>query len=184
MEAKLREYRARRRRQELVENTKEKLETTKKTLADILLPKLFNKMNKEKKDEEVYLLDEEEKPPPKFIPLQTEDPAEVASDASELESVAEETQESWRYFIVKWSLYTIIWITLFAFFLNVGFGAVFFVISALVFICINTRTKRKKPGEISAYSVFNEDCKSIDGTLNAEELQRQMMFGMGGLRLV
>lgn len=131
-----------------------------------------------------FQLDEEEQPPPKFIPLQTEDPADVASEVSELESVAEESQESWRYFAVKWSLYVIIWITLFAFFLNIGFGAVFFVISALVFICINTRTKRKKPGEISAYSVFNEDCKSIDGTLNAEELQRQMMFGMGGLRLV
>lgn len=122
--------------------------------------------------------------PRKFIPLQTEDPIEIASEASELESLAEETQESWRYFTVKWSLYIIIYITTFAFFLNIGFGAVFFVISALIFICVNTRTKRKKPGEISAYSVFNEDCKSIDGTLSAEQLQRQMMLGMGGLRLV
>lgn len=56
MEAKLREYRARRRRQELVENTIEKLEVTKKKLTDVLLPKLFNKMNKEKKDEEVFLV--------------------------------------------------------------------------------------------------------------------------------
>lgn len=56
MEAKLREYRARRRRQELVENTIEKLEVTKKKLTDVLLPKLFNKMDKEKKDEEVFLV--------------------------------------------------------------------------------------------------------------------------------
>lgn len=56
MEAKLREYRARRRRQELVENTKEKLETTKKKFAEVLLPKFFNKMNKDKKEEEVFLV--------------------------------------------------------------------------------------------------------------------------------
>lgn len=56
MEAKLREYRALRRRQELVENTKEKLEATKNKIADILLPKLFHKMDKEKKDEEVFLV--------------------------------------------------------------------------------------------------------------------------------
>lgn len=56
MEAKLREYRARRRRQELVENTKEKLEVTKKKITDILVPKLFNNMGKENKDEEVVLV--------------------------------------------------------------------------------------------------------------------------------
>lgn len=56
MEAKLREYRARRRRQELIENTKEKFEATKSKFADVLLPKLFNKMDKEKKDEELYLV--------------------------------------------------------------------------------------------------------------------------------
>lgn len=56
MEAKLREYRARRRRQELVENTKEKLEVTKKKFAGVFLPKFFNKMDKEKKDEEVLLV--------------------------------------------------------------------------------------------------------------------------------
>lgn len=56
MEAKLREYRARRRRQELVENTKEKLEVTKNKFANVFLPKLFNKMDKEKKDEEVLLV--------------------------------------------------------------------------------------------------------------------------------
>lgn len=56
MEAKLREYRARRRRQELVENTKDNLESTKKKFAGILLPKLFNKMDKENKEEEILLV--------------------------------------------------------------------------------------------------------------------------------
>lgn len=129
-----------------------------------------------------FQIGEEEPLLPKFVPLQTEDP-ENASELSDLDSIADEMKEPWRYYVVKWSLYIIIWVTLYVFFINVGFGAVFFVVSTLVFICINTRTGRKKPGEPSAYSVFNEDCQSIDGTLKAEELQRQMMLGMGGLRL-
>lgn len=57
MEAKLRKYRAACRRQELlIENTKETLGATQIKLGDILLPKLFNKMDKRKKDEEVFLV--------------------------------------------------------------------------------------------------------------------------------
>lgn len=40
-----------------------------------------------------------------------------------------------------------------------GFGAVFFAICLLVFICCNLR--RKAPGEWSAYSVFNPNCANI-----------------------
>lgn len=108
---------------------------------------------------------------------------DATSETSEIESVVEENQESWRYFIVKWSIYALIWITLYIYFLSIQFGAVFFVISVLIGICLNTRTRPKKKGEVSAYSVFNQNCTSIDGTLNAEELQRQMIYGVGGMKI-
>lgn len=55
----------------------------------------------------------------------------------------------------------------------VEFGSVFFAISLLYFIFTNLRTRQKLKGEPSAYSVFNENCQPITGTLDAETLQRQ-----------
>lgn len=58
------------------------------------------------------------------------------------------------------------------------FGAVYFILSALVFIWKNTRSGPKKKGEISAYSVFNPNCEAIQGTINMEQLEREMGFGV------
>lgn len=126
-------------------------------------------------------MEEEPIPTPALI-LQPEEDVDVTSEASELESLEEEKQEPWTYFITKWTIYIIIWVSLYIFFLKQGFGAVFFVVSALIGICLNTRTRRKKKGEVSAYSVFNQNCASIDGTLKAEDLQRQMLYGIAGIR--
>lgn len=112
-----------------------------------------------------------------------EESIDVVSETSEIESFAVENQESWRYFTIKWSIYAIIWVTLYIYFLSIQFGAVFFVLSALVGIFLNTRTRPKKKGEVSAYSVFNENCVSIDGTLKAEQIEKQMLFGAGAARI-
>lgn len=127
-------------------------------------------------------MDEEPQPPIKTSLIQPEDPCDAASETSEVESFAEPNQESWKYFILKWSLYTVIWISLFMYFIMIQFGAVFFTLSVLVGIYLNTRTRPKKNGEVSAYSVFNSNCQSINGTLDAEQLQRQMLYGVAGLR--
>lgn len=99
------------------------------------------------------------------------------TEFSETESVIEDSPESWKYFIIKWVICSFVWILLYLYFLSLQFGAVFFGISLLIGICLNTRTKPKKKGEISAYSVFNKDCTSIDGTITAEKLQREMLYG-------
>lgn len=130
----------------------------------------------------LFQMDEEPQPSVKTILIQPEDNCDDPSETSEVESSAEQNQESWKYFIVKWSLFSLIWISLFMYFIKIQFGAVFFTISVLVGIYLNTRTRPKKNGEVSAYSVFNQDCQSIDGTLNAEQLQRQMLYGMAGLK--
>ncbi|XP_047994111.1 SAYSvFN domain-containing protein 1 [Leguminivora glycinivorella] len=176
MEAKLKEYRALRRRKELIENAKNKLEQSKNKFVDFITPNFFKEMEKAK-DDEVLLIENEEPTATEYPLHQFEDSTDLASETSEVETVAPGTQESWRYFIIKWSIYFIIWLTLYAFFLKMQFGAVFFVFSVLIGIYLNTRTGPRRKGEVSAYSVFNKDCASIDGTLNAEQLMKEMMYG-------
>lgn len=79
--------------------------------------------------------------------------------------------------VVTYFLYFVLWVTLFAIFIKLQFGLVFLVISALLGIYLNTRTGPKKKDEVSAYSVFNKDCESIDGTLKAEQFEREIRFG-------
>ena len=58
--------------------------------------------------------------------------------------------------------------------IQVGFGAVYFATSCFALIWLNLGTKRRKKGEMSAYSVFNADCQSIQGTLTAEKMEKEM----------
>jgi len=60
---------------------------------------------------------------------------------------------------------------------HIEFGAVFLVISALMFIYLNTRTSPRDNGELSAYSVFNPNCEAIDGTLKAEQFEAELRYG-------
>ncbi|XP_076750788.1 SAYSVFN motif domain containing 1 [Xylocopa sonorina] len=83
--------------------------------------------------------------------------------------------------IIPYLLYFLLWVTLYVIAIEYEFGAVYFVLSTLIFIWFNTRSKPKKPGELSAYSVFNPDCKAIDGTLDASQFEREIRFGMGTL---
>lgn len=57
------------------------------------------------------------------------------------------------------------------------FGAVFFILSMLVIMWLNTRTKKKKQGEPSAYSVFNPNCEAIDGTIKPEQFEAELRYG-------
>lgn len=57
------------------------------------------------------------------------------------------------------------------------FGAVFFTIAMLVLICTNLNDRRRRRGEMSAYSVFNPKCKPIHGTVTAEKLAGELTFG-------
>lgn len=66
--------------------------------------------------------------------------------------------------------------------LEYEFGAVYFVLSALVFICLNTRSGPKRRGELSAYSVFNPNCEAIEGTLDASQFENEIRYGIGGIR--
>ena len=45
---------------------------------------------------------------------------------------------------------------------------IFFILSGIYFIFANLG--KRKPGELSAYSVFNKDFKKIAGTMDADEM--------------
>uniref|UniRef100_A0A182LX63 SAYSvFN domain-containing protein n=1 Tax=Anopheles culicifacies TaxID=139723 RepID=A0A182LX63_9DIPT len=79
---------------------------------------------------------------------------------------------SWLTYLT-YLVYFLFWVTLYAIAIELRFGVVFLMLSALFGIYFNTRTK-KAPGEISAYSVFNENCEAIDGTLKAEQFEREI----------
>lgn len=74
-------------------------------------------------------------------------------------------------------LKVILWLLLWGFFVEVGFGAVFLITSLLYFIIVSLRGSRRKPWEPSAYSVFNRNFEAIEGTLSAEQFERELRYG-------
>lgn len=81
-----------------------------------------------------------------------------------------------------WSVYFLFWVTLYVIAIELKFGMVFLMLSALFGIYFNTRTGPKKRNEISAYSIFNKNCESIDGTLKAEQFENEIRYGFGSVR--
>lgn len=80
---------------------------------------------------------------------------------------------NWAAFFLN----VIIWCILFSLAVYVEFGVIYIIISGFYIIWVNTSTRPKYRNEISAYSVFNRNCEPIDGTLDAEKLQNQMLLG-------
>lgn len=76
----------------------------------------------------------------------------------------------------------LLWSILQTIFIKLEFGAVFFVISGLYLIWTNLRSGPKKKGELSAYSVFNPNFETIEGTLTAEQFERELKFGAGSVK--
>eukprot|EP00092_Neocalanus_flemingeri_P038308 GFUD01041703.1.p1 GENE.GFUD01041703.1~~GFUD01041703.1.p1 ORF type:complete len:168 (+),score=40.38 GFUD01041703.1:82-585(+) len=103
-------------------------------------------------------------------PTEVENNLEVSDDA-EIVQAEEETVEwtaiDWGILAVKF----LVWICLQVVFVKIEFGAIFFLFTG-VFLML-TNMGRKKPGEMSAYSVFNPNCEAIHGTVTAQ----QLMYG-------
>lgn len=88
-------------------------------------------------------------------------------------------KSSWWITILKIVLWLLVW----GFFIEVEFGAVYLVVSALAFIVLSLRGgKRRAPGELSAYSVFNKNLETIEGTLSAEQFEKELRYGPSSVR--
>ncbi|KAI4469063.1 hypothetical protein MML48_2g00017521 [Holotrichia oblita] len=165
MEEKLAKFRAQNEKEAYTNKSKVKIKDA------FSLPKFRNKQTIENEilinataEEREKLIDE---------PIINDDIRSVISDADDDVSCCSLID------VITYALWLVVWGTLYAVFIKLQFGTIYLIVSAIVFICFNTRTKPKRPNEISAYSVFNKDCKSIDGTLKAEQFERELLFGRG-----
>ncbi|XP_030050461.1 SAYSvFN domain-containing protein 1-like [Microcaecilia unicolor] len=71
----------------------------------------------------------------------------------------------------------LLWLVLLGLFVELEFGLAYFVLSMFYWIYEGTRSPReRKPGEKSAYSVFNAGCESLQGTLTAEQFERELQY--------
>ncbi|XP_049306248.1 SAYSvFN domain-containing protein 1 isoform X1 [Bactrocera dorsalis] len=103
--------------------------------------------------------------------------AQNSDDEDERESVSEVKSSSDLYRYALSVVILLFWITVYFIAIKLQFGTVYLMISALIGIYLNTRTTPKNTNEISAYSVFNKNCKSIDGTLKAEQFELEIRCG-------
>lgn len=74
-----------------------------------------------------------------------------------------------------------LWLSCLGLFVQVGFGSVFFVGSLFFFLYRSMRSGTRKAWEPSAYSVFNENCEAIEGTLSGEQFDKELKFGAGSV---
>ncbi|XP_063246935.1 SAYSvFN domain-containing protein 1 [Prinia subflava] len=73
-------------------------------------------------------------------------------------------------------LKVLLWAVLLALFAELELGLPYFVLSLLYWMYAGTRgPAERRPGELSAYSVFNPGCAAIAGTLRAEQLERELL---------
>lgn len=73
-------------------------------------------------------------------------------------------------------LKVLLWLVLLGLFVELEFGLVYFVLSLFYWMYVGTRDpEEKKAGEKSAYSVFNPGCEAIQGTLTAEQFERELL---------
>ncbi|XP_015277004.1 PREDICTED: SAYSvFN domain-containing protein 1 [Gekko japonicus] len=72
----------------------------------------------------------------------------------------------------------LLWLVLLGLFVELEFGLPYFVLSMFYWIYVGTRGPgERQNGEKSAYSVFNPGCEAIEGTLTAEQLERELQYG-------
>lgn len=187
MEEKLAAYRRRRKREQTISNFKNKIfgmftisrpeVPEEKVLIDIS-EKVLLRIIHYKLLFQLYLIN--------FV-IQVSDVDDETIKENQFEAVDDEsledndTKDSTLNFIFYF-LSFLCWATVYVIAIKFGFGIVYMLISALIGIYLNTRTTPKKAGEVSAYSVFNKDCHSIDGTLKAEQFEREIRYGAASVR--
>ncbi|XP_033323854.1 SAYSVFN motif domain containing 1 [Megalopta genalis] len=112
-------------------------------------------------------------------------PPEDVEDLQDAESsCSDDSLDQPQYTLLRKAMYLLcflLWAVLYTIAIEVQFGAIYFIVSILIFIWVNTHSRPRKPGELSPYSVFNPQCKAIDGTLNAEQFEREIRYGPGSV---
>ncbi|XP_070137588.1 uncharacterized protein Saysd1 [Drosophila bipectinata] len=173
----LRQYRLQKKRQETVNNFKDKLRrfwmlgtgANKDTTIEVQQDPASTTKSLEKiSDDETAFSSENE-----LLPEE---------DTTASASTDHHFKENNTLKYILWFVYFLFWVTVYVIAIELKFGLVYLMFSALFAIYFNTRTGPKKRNEMSAYSVFNKNCESIDGTLKAEQFEREIRYGSGSVR--
>ena len=112
---------------------------------------------------------EEERKIDKTSWQQTEDNS--AENSTEFEATSNKCD--W----ISFSLKCLLWCLLQALFIEIEFGIIFFIASCLFFMVASLRGSKRKANELSAYSVFNKNFERIEGTLTAEQFDKEIRHG-------
>ncbi|OCT79562.1 SAYSvFN domain-containing protein 1 [Xenopus laevis] len=90
---------------------------------------------------------------------------------------------SYSLWTVTLLLKFLLWLVLLGLFVELEFGLAYFVLSMFYWLYEGTRGPgARRKGEKSAYSVFNPGCEAIEGTLTAEQFERELQYRpMAGL---
>lgn len=64
-----------------------------------------------------------------------------------------------------------VWILFFRYSINYGFGTVYFLFSIIGFIFFNLSDRKRKPWELSAYSIFNRNGERLFGHMSINDIQ-------------
>ncbi len=69
-----------------------------------------------------------------------------------------------------------LWMLLLLLFNEIGLPWPFVVLSGfyLIYLFTDSNATKRRPHEKSAYSVFNPNCEAIDGTLSAEQFEKEI----------
>ena len=78
-----------------------------------------------------------------------------------------------KHFKINLILKFVLWLILFFIFIKLEFGLVYFIISLIVAIYLNT-SKTKKKGVLSAYSVFNPNLERLNGTFTSDHVEKSI----------
>ncbi len=105
-------------------------------------------------------------------------PQEVTKSQPDTPPSSESKPTTWYILVLK----VVLWLLLWGLFIEVEFGAVFVVLSAMYFVYASLKGSRRKSWEPSAYSVFNKDFEAIEGTLTAEQFERELRLGPAAVK--
>ncbi|KAL4237414.1 SAYSvFN domain-containing protein 1 [Mactra antiquata] len=116
---------------------------------------------------------------------QTAEHSQTLQSSVERESSADNYTDfsytDWRY-VLPLVLKITLWFCLWKFFIEIGFGAVYFIVSCSYLMYRNTRTGPRETGKLSAYSVFNPNHERLDGTFTAEQFEKELRLGAGSVK--
>lgn len=110
------------------------------------------------------------------------EPSTCPTESSRCPQICDEaSQKTWRDYI-QLGLKIGLWLCLWKFCIEIGFGAVYFVVSCSYLMYRNTGTGPRERGQLSAYSVFNPNQERLDGTFTAEQFEKELRMGSGSVR--